>query len=290
MQSRLVLLLAVCVVATPARAESPEQAKATIAFLRRHQTTDGAFAADAEKKAPSLRATSAALRALKYWGAEVSDRAKIAEFVARCYDKESGGFADAPGGMPDVTATAIGIMALVELKAPTTAYEAGVFKFLGDNVKTFEEIRIAAAGLEGLEKRPPEVEEWLKRVEKLRQGILNAPAGAKAARFVGGATVAAIRLSGKVDDPAKVLAVLNAGQRPDGGFGKEEADKSDLETSYRVMRCYHMLKAKPDAARLQAFVAKCRNDDGGYAVAPGQPSSISGTYCATMIRHWLAQK
>jgi hypothetical protein len=38
---------------------------------------------------------------------------------------------------------------------------------------------------------------------------------------------------------------------------------------------------------VRSFVAKCRNADGGYGVAPGQPSNISGTYFAAIILHWL---
>ena len=47
--------------------------------------------------------------------------------------------------------------------------------------------------------------------------------------------------------------------------------RSDLETCYRVMRCYHMLNSKPNVAtNWRMFIAGCRNDDGGYGVAPGK--------------------
>jgi prenyltransferase beta subunit len=87
----------------------------------------------------------------------------------------------------------------------------------------------------------------------------------------------------------KVVEALKKGQRPDGGFGKENARTSDLETVYRVMRAFVMLKEKPnDVAALQAFMDKCQNADGGYGVAPGQPSSLSATYFAAITQHWLA--
>ncbi|MGO9416384.1 MAG: prenyltransferase/squalene oxidase repeat-containing protein [Syntrophobacteraceae bacterium] len=50
------------------------------------------------------------------------------------------------------------------------------------------------------------------------------------------------------------------------------------------------MKEKPDAAKLRAFVAKCRNADGGYGVMPGQKSTGSGTYFAAIILHWLDEK
>ena len=87
------------------------------------------------------------------------------------------------------------------------------------------------------------------------------------------------------------MKTLRAGQRKDGGFGKAESAGSDLETNYRIMRCFHMLKAQPgDVEGLRSFVAKCRNEDGGYAVTPGGTSSLSGTYYSTIIRHWLDKK
>jgi hypothetical protein len=56
------------------------------------------------------------------------------------------------------------------------------------------------------------------------------------------------------------------------------------------MRTFMMLKEKPDEAKLRAFIAKCRNADGGYGVAPGQSSTVSGTYFAGIVLHWLDQK
>ncbi len=84
---------------------------------------------------------------------------------------------------------------------------------------------------------------------------------------------------------------MDGGQRPDGGFGKGEVKESDLESTYRIMRCYHMLRKKPkDAGRLVAFIGTCRNADGGYGVSPGKPASVSATYFAAIVTHWLEEK
>jgi len=287
---RLFAAFAVLVVTLPGLAEAPDGAKATIAYLRKLQTKEGGFAPDAGKAKPSLRATSSALRALKYFGGEAPDRGAAGRFVESCFDKASGGFADSHGGKPDVATTAVGAMALVELHLPTGPYEAGVLSYLGEHAKTFEEIRIAAAGIEALGKQPPEAAGWLKRIEKERNkdGTFGGPGDA---RSTGGATVIVLRLGGKVEHPAALIAALDACQRRDGAFSKGESEgPSDLESSYRIIRCYHMLKARPDAARVLAFIDKCRNADGGYGVAPGQPSGIGGTYYAGIIRHWLAER
>jgi hypothetical protein len=50
-----------------------------------------------------------------------------------------------------------------------------------------------------------------------------------------------------------------------------------------------MLKAKPDIAACQGFIAKCRNQDGSYGTQPGQPGTVSGTYYAGIILHWLEE-
>jgi hypothetical protein len=111
------------------------------------------------------------------------------------------------------------------------------------------------------------------------------------ARDTGGAVCAVLRLGGAVEQRNNVLKALNAGQRKDGGFGKPGVEGSDLATTYRVARAFHMLKTQPEkAGRLRDFIARCRNDDGGYGVAPGQPSNVSGCYYAGIILHWLNEK
>ena len=99
-----------------------------------------------------------------------------------------------------------------------------------------------------------------------------------------------LRSGGKLSDEQRkaVVSALHAGQRPDGGFGKADTKDSDPETTYRVMRAFHLLKEKPkDVEKLKAFVARFRNADGGYSAASGQPSTVSGTYYAAVIGYWL---
>jgi prenyltransferase beta subunit len=290
---RRVLLAGLCllVVSVPIRAQTPDEKKATVAWLRKLQAADGGFQ-PAPGKAPSgLRATTTSLRALKYFGGEVPDQAACVEFVKSCFDKDSGGFADRPGGKPDVIATAIGVMAVIELKLSIDPYEAGTLRYLGEHSRGFEEIRLAAAGLEALGKRPPQADDWLKEITRMRHDDGTYGKGDGAARDTGSAVVAVLRLGGKVEHPEAIVKFLDAGQRKDGGFGKAGAAGSDLETTYRVVRCYHVLKARPAAAdRCREFIASCRNRDGGYGVAPGEPSSAGGTYFAGIVLHWLDGK
>jgi hypothetical protein len=255
-------------------------------FLARKQGASGRLAK------PSLRATTAAIRALKYFGGSVPHRKAAAAFVRTCFVKDKGGFVDNhPSLNPDVFSTAVGIMAAVELKIPRATFGSKAVRYLENQAKSFEDIRMAAAAMEALKERSRKADQWLKEVAGLRNSDGTYGKGNGAARLTGGAVVTVLRLRGKLAGGANVLKVLKAGQRKDGGFGKAEGAGSDLETCYRVMRALVMLKEKPaDVKALRAFVARCRNPDGGYGVAPGQPSDVAATYFAAIVFHWLDEK
>ena len=208
-----------------------------------------------------------------------------------CFDKEQGGFVDQPHGQTNVEFTAIGVITATQLKLPAEPYETAAAKYLGENVKTLEDIRIAAAAFEALGKRPAQAEEWLKQIAKLRNTDETYGKGGGTARATGGAVAAVLRLGGKVEHPKAVIKAMREGQRADGGFGVKDSPASDLGTSYRVMRSLHMLHSQPqDMDRLRAFLDSCHNADGGYGVAKGKTSSASGTYYAASILHWLNEK
>jgi prenyltransferase beta subunit len=283
--------LCLFVLAFPVWAQSDAQKKPTIAYLQKLQADDGGFRPDVRAGQSDLSTVNGALRALKYFGGVPRDKAACIAFVEKCFDKDAGGFAVRPGGKAAYLPTAVGIMAVVELKMPTEPYAGPVIKYLDEHSKSFEEIRLTAASFEALGKLPPHAEAWLEQLAKLRHedGTYGKDGGV--ARETGGAVCAVLRLGGKVAHPDNVLKALNAGQRKDGGFGQAGTEGSDLATSYRVMRAFHMLKAQPEKAdRLRAFIARCRNDDGGYGVAPGEPSNVSGCYYAGIILHWLDEK
>jgi prenyltransferase beta subunit len=283
------LLAGLCLVLVPwtVSAQSPSQKKETIAYLHSLYVAGQGFRSSPQAR-PSVGATSSALRALAYFGGKPPEDEGCARLVKSCFDRSSGGFADQPGGKIDVHTTSVGIMAIVQLKLPTEPYEAGVLRYLGENAHTFEDIRIAAAAVEALGKKPSQARAWVRQLEQMRLADGSYGKGDGAARATGGAVAAVLRLGGKVEDRENVLRILNAGQRSDGGFGKSGSDRSELESTYRIVRCFAMLHSKPQRAdALRAFLARCRNRDGGYGVAPSQPSSASGTYFAAIVLHWL---
>src|SRR5258708_6531662 len=115
----------------------------TVRFLQNLQQADGGFIAAPQdpkldrKPVSSLRATTAAIRALKYFGGELKEKEKVAKFVSSCFDEKTGGFADALNGKPAVLSSAVGIMAVAELKMPDDPYVTRAVTFLAD-AKSFE--------------------------------------------------------------------------------------------------------------------------------------------------------
>jgi hypothetical protein len=296
MQKLIPALLAILVSLSHVQAQTADEKKATIAYLRELQMKSGGFrdgqANPFDREQPSLRATSAALRALKYFGGEVPDKPAAAKFVASCFSKAKGGFVNNPAGRePDVIVTAVGLMAVVELKMPRDPYVPAGIKYLEAKAKSFEQIRMVAAALEMVQEGSAKAADWMKEATKNRKRDGTYGEGAGAARDTASVVVTVLRLGGKVAPAEPVLKTLKGGQRKDGGFGKADAAGSDLETCYRVMRAFHMLKEKPaDVAALRKFVAQCRNADGGYGIAPGRASSAASTYFASIVLYWLNEK
>jgi len=287
-------LFIACLFSTPLYAQTADEKKATIQFLTSLQQADGGFIAapqdpkvDAAPRS-SLRATSAAVRGIKYLSGEVPNSAKAVEFVKSCYHSDSGAFSDLPMGKEDVNVTAVGMMALAELQQKPMLNKS--IEYLVKNANTFEERRLAVAGMEAATTFAPEVKEWLAEVEKAKNPDGTFGKGTGQARDTGGIAAMMLRAGSSLDDERRktILASLHDGQRPDGGFGKAEEKGSDPETTYRVMRAFHLLGEKPrETDKLREYLKSWRNADGGYGVGPSKPSSVSGTYFAVTVSKWL---
>jgi prenyltransferase beta subunit len=295
MRSSGVFIASVWLLASPLAAQPAKpQDQDTINFISALRNPDGGYAPapalPGKQVRSSLRATAAAIRALKYLGGELMAPAATAKFVESCYDKASGGFGDFPGEAPNVGTTAVGIMTIVELNLPPEPFRNAVVRYLDEHTKTDEEMRIAAAAFEALQLRPPRADAWLRQIAATRNADGTFGTGRGLARATGGTAVMILRLGGKIENRDAVVQAMRAGQRPDGGFGSADRDGSDLESTYRVVRAFAMLKEKPaEAAQLQTFVAKCRAKAGGYGVMPGQPPTAAATYYAAIVSHWLDQ-
>jgi prenyltransferase beta subunit len=274
-----------------------KQKLAAIKFVQLLQDGKGGFASGPKDLKPTLKATSAAVRALKYLtGKKALDavpNAKLhADYILSCYDPKTGGFADMPGGKPDLYTTAVGVMAAMELEIPKEMF-AKSMEYLKENAKTFEDVRIAGAAVEawGVKDCGFDLKPWLELAAKQvredgtagkEDGIPRETASVIALQLRLGVPEKQLKNSNKLDD------VLQLGQWPDGGYGRAGAKGSDLESTYRVMRAYVLLKERPKNRNgMRAFIDKCRNVDGGFGIKPGDASTVAGTYFATIIVKWL---
>ncbi|WP_171469796.1 prenyltransferase/squalene oxidase repeat-containing protein [Frigoriglobus tundricola] len=290
------LLPSVSCAQTEEMIRSVEQKLATLKWIQSQEAPEGGFYAAPQnpnsKPAPvaSLRATSAAARAWKYLGGEglgskFPNKEKHAAFVLKCYDPKTGGFAE-PDGKPDVAVTSVGVMAAMELGVPKEKF-AKAMDYLKANAKTFEEVRIAAAGVEawGVKDCPFKLDDWVKVATDYaaRPNPKDDPA-----RVAGSATAFFLRLDRKLPDDLSLASLtLRSGQRKDGGWGKVEGD-SDIETTYRVMRALMLLRVKPkDPQKLHEYLDAHRTKDAGYSTKPGDPSSMSGVYYYAIVSKWL---
>jgi hypothetical protein len=290
MRLSFALLLLVPSVAFGQTKEIDDAVKAKLAtakWVLAREVPAGGFALSEKDTKPGLRATNGATRALRYLGIEVPNKDKHAAFVLSCFDPATGALAE-PGGKPDVTITAIGVMVATELGVPHEKY-AKAMTYLKANAKSFEDVRIGAAAVEawGVKDCPFKLDDWYLIATTAAGAKLLANATDGGARDVASVNAMYLRLGKAGVDTALILPYLRDGQRADGGWGKKGEKASDIESTYRVMRAVYLLKGKPkDVAKLREFVGKHRNADGGYGVKPGDPSSMSGAYYAAIISSW----
>jgi hypothetical protein len=260
--------------------------KATLAYVATlYDSNNGAYKVDAKAK-PSLRATSGAVRTYAYLSEKAPNAGKNSEFLLSCYDAANGGFHE-PGSQPDVAITSIALLAVGDLGLAEEKYPKAV-DYLKANAKTFEDVRIGAAALEALKKKPDWLDAWIKIANAQLNNDGTAGKGDGQARDTASVAAMKLRLGYPLANKAKVSEVIRDAQAADGGWTKAGAKSSDLETTYRVMRALMLLKEKPaDVGRLNAFLAKCRNPDGGYSVEPRNASTMSGAYYAAAISKWM---
>ncbi len=125
------LLVAASLVA-PVHAQSPAELARTAAYVAAFQNPDGGFGSKVGG-ASTLNATSSAIRTLGFNGGSIPDVLAAIRYVDSCIDEKSGGFAPTPGGKPDIATTAVGLMALSELKIADKETVDAALRFLEDN-------------------------------------------------------------------------------------------------------------------------------------------------------------
>ena len=270
----------------PSFAQTPGELEQTAKYVAAFQNPDGGFAGKVGQ-ASSLGSTSSAIRTLGFVGGSIRDLPGCIAYVKSCYDSTTGGFAQTPGGKPDVSTTAIGLMAVSALKLDTPPFAEGAISFFSKNAKAFEEVRMAAAGMEYAKATSPDFPRWIEQIKADENADGTYGSGPGQARATGSKVAALLRLGVTLepDKKAAIVAALRAGQRADGGWSEGDGP-SDLGSSYRIMRAFFMMKEKPDLARLRGFIAARRQSDGGYAPNPGGPADLGSTYSCSIMSYW----
>lgn len=284
--------------ASPARAQDAVSVAAeyaqTAATVRALQNEDGGFAA--AKGGPStVSTTNSAIRVLKHTGSELPNPLKTIAFVKSCFvpgPNGTGGFASTPGGKPDLMTTCVGLLAWGELQIEPGTEVPAAMKFLVENAKEYEQVRMSIAAFEALrQKDDAAFAKWQKQLEAMANADGTFGQGDRAAFMTGGTIAAFLRMGLPVNESRRIVAgdLIRKSQKPDGGFSDKAGPKGDLGGTYRIMRGMFMMNQKPDMEKLRKFLAERRTENGLYAPEPGKPGDLGSTYTATIILWWARQ-
>ena len=232
--------------------------------------------------------TNTSIRVLGFVGGSIPDPLKAIAFIKSCQDEESGGFAPTPGGETGVGVTASGLMALGELNAATPAIVDKAVAYLDANAKTYEEVRIAVAGLEAVKATAPRLDAWKAILTEGQNPDGTWGEGPNAAFDTGGRAAGLLRLGITPENPEAITKLLLNAQNDDGGWS-QDGKTSDLSSTYRITRALYMMRTPPDLERLNSFVESCLDSNGLYGPAPKQLGNLGGTYMALIVRRWARQ-
>lgn len=269
----------------------------TVQFVRNCLQADGGYSNSPAAKSTSLSTTSASLRVLNYLKTKPEQLSKTKAYCWACFDRNNGVFRDRPDGKPSYRSTAVGVMAIVALKERFSDQERErVLKSLLHSEQP-EEIRLGAAALEALliDKQlssiPPV---WLEKLNSVFNPHLRTDGsygqGHEQARNTAGYVAAYLRLGYPHTSKDGLLKLLQVSQLESGGWSNEKGEL-DLEATYRVMRCLYLMQCRDIKVldRCEKLISGLKQADGGYAL-PGQlTSSVSATYFALSIQHWLQE-
>lgn len=268
-----------------AKAASRSEREASRTYLLSLRNADGGFRAAAADGPSQLMATVGITRGVRYWGGKLPERERTVSWVNQCYHPSLGAFSDSPTSTPDVRSTALGLMALAELKTSLGPHSRATLRYLETNATSLSDIYFAVAALEATGLESSGASRFRLAFEALERA--DGSFGPNAFE-VAGAAVTLLRLGKGPAHPKVVAEKLIAAQQSDGGFrGAGPSQESDLNATYRIVRGLYMLRAEPDKRALRRFIARCRNADGGYGPAPGKPSTGPTTYYAGILSHWL---
>ena len=166
---RFLLLTTACVlVLGNAQAQDPGR-QATVAYIHTLQADNGGFKADStDKNGPSLRSTTSAVRGAPSFRRSSRQPAGMSTICRRLPRWPNRRLRGRTQGQNRRGLDSIGLMAIKALGMPAGKYGPGANKYLTEQVVSFEDIRIAAAGLESIDAKSSKNQAWLDMVLKMR--------------------------------------------------------------------------------------------------------------------------
>lgn len=256
-----------------------------ITFLHTMENPQGGFHPDATKPLPSLRSTVGALRVFRMENTPCPNHKAHINFLQSCWKEKDGGFADHPESeSADVISTAVGLMGLSEWNSLAPQKREAGRRFLGEQSKSLEDIRIACAFLESETEELPWKKLWTAMILGRQNQDGTFGSGPSHMRDTASMAVTMIRLK----EPLKVSMDPAKHRQPDHGFGSATSSISDMETTYRICRWLHLIQDRQNLALTLPFLESCKNQDGGYGPRPKAPSTTSSTYQARIIQYWAS--
>ncbi|MEI7921422.1 MAG: family 16 glycoside hydrolase [Planctomycetota bacterium] len=266
----------------------------TASVVSQLQNDDGGFAAE-RGGLSSVGSTNSAVRVLKHVGGSIPNVVKAVAYVRSCFvagENATGTIASVPGGKADLMTTCMGLLAWGDLQIEPGTEVPAALKYLAENAKTYEEVRMSIAAFEAVKMSDKAVfAKWTSQLEAMANPDGTFGEGDRAAFATGGTIAAFLRMGLPVHDARRILTkdlILKA-QKADGGWSDKAGANGDFGSTYRIMRCMFMLHEKPDLKRLYQFIDDRRTETGLYAAAPGEKGNLGSTYTATILLWWARQ-
>ncbi len=273
--------------ASESRAQTPDEMAQTAAFAAAHQNPDGGFAADAVGQPSSVGATNSGLRVLRHVGGSMRDVLGCVNYVKSCR-VPGGGFSPTPGGKPDVVTTAIGLLAASELKINDSDMIREAVAYLGKNARSFEEVRMAAAGLEAIGVTSPDAPRWLRQIEGMRNPDGTFGTGSSRAFASGGAAAAILRLGYPLEHRDAIVKVIKEAQRPRAAGPRTTGPPTSPAATGSCGPC-SCCTSGPTSTACSPSSPGAASPTAAIPSPPRDPAASAGLISATIIIYWSRQ-
>ena len=158
-------------------------------------------------------------------------------------------------------------------------------EYLGKNAKSFEEVRMAIAGLEAVPLHRPTFRAGSSRSRRCANPTAHSARGRARHTRPAGAAAAILRMGLKLENRDAIIDAIKAGQRAEGGWSKDDGPP-DLGATYRVMRALYMLARSPTWIDCSRSSRGAASPTAAMRAVPAAPATWAEPTTATIIIRW----